>query len=187
MRRLHLEPSRPRNSSLAPVTTVGHVTIIGPYVAELFPAAGLAHIGLTLGPPLAPGYSSPHHLGSMVAWGEPHRGGFLRRALSSLVRRGFCISSPHRLCMSYVDPFRRELFFSISGATQRIPAGPQRALVLKLVDIALNWTPLDERVLLWTGFPNKMQRATTVNLTLVTSMPAWILFMNRMKLLCWAC
>ena len=44
------------------------------------------------------------------------------------------------------------------GGACRIPAGPQRALVRQFVDMAFSWSPLDERVLLWTGKPNKEQR-----------------------------
>ena len=53
-----------------------------------------------------------------------------------------------------LDPFRREQLFSTHGGTSRIPAGLQRALVRQFVNMALSWSPLDKRVLLWTGMCN---------------------------------
>ena len=69
-------------------------------------------------------------------------------------------SQAHILCeCPQLDPFRREQLFSINSAALRIPAGPQRSLVRTFIDMATTWLPLDERALLWTGMPNKKQRA----------------------------
>ena len=54
---------------------------------------------------------------------------------------------------------RKDQLFSITSASSRLPEGPQRQLIATLLDIALHWTPLDERAHLWTGMFMEPQRA----------------------------
>ena len=75
--------------------------------------------------------------------------------------QGTVYSQAHILCeCPHLEPYRQEQLLSIHNATRRTPAGPQRALLQHFVHLALHWTPIDERVLLWTGMLNKMQRAS---------------------------
>ena len=75
--------------------------------------------------------------------------------------RGTVYSQAHILCeCPHLELYRTEQLSSILGATRRIPAGPQRSLIQQYVHMALHWTPLEERVLVWTGMLNKMQRAS---------------------------
>ena len=75
--------------------------------------------------------------------------------------QGTVYSQAHIICeCPHLEPSRNEQLSSILGATRRLPAGPQRALIQHYVHIALHWTPLDERVLLWTGMLNKMHRTS---------------------------
>ena len=75
--------------------------------------------------------------------------------------QGTVYSQAHILCeCPHLEPYRTEQLSSVLGATRRIPAGPQRYLIQQYVHMALHWTPIDERVLVWTGMLNKMQRAS---------------------------
>ena len=75
--------------------------------------------------------------------------------------QGTVYSQAHILCeCPHLEPYRTEQLSSIFGATRRTPAGPQRSLIQHFVHIALHWTPVDERVLIWTGMLNKMLRAS---------------------------
>ena len=75
--------------------------------------------------------------------------------------QGTVYSQAHIICdCPYLEPFRAEQLSPILGATRRLPAGPQRSLIQHFVHIALHWTPVEERVLLWTGMLNKTQRTS---------------------------
>ena len=75
--------------------------------------------------------------------------------------QGTVYSQAHILCeCPHLEPYRTEQLSSIHGATRRIPAGPQRALIQHFVHIARHWNPVEERVLLWTGMLNKPQRTS---------------------------
>ena len=53
-------------------------------------------------------------------------------------------------CPSVVH-LRKDHFRSFATAYNRLPQGPQRQLLVQFLDIVTTWSPLDERVLLWTG------------------------------------
>ena len=59
---------------------------------------------------------------------------------------------------SLLQSYRTEHLSSIRSLEP--PAGPQRSLIQQFVHLALHRTPLDERVLVWTGMFNKMQRTS---------------------------
>ena len=73
---------------------------------------------------------------------------------------------PLRMPSSGTLPSRTTVF-----DPQRHPydTGPQRTLVGQYVYMALHWTPLDERVLLWTGMATKTQRCQLYPLILSLS------------------
>ena len=75
--------------------------------------------------------------------------------------QGAVYSQAHIICeCPRLEPYRTEQLSSILGATRRIPTGPQRFLIQHFVHIAFHWTPVDERVLIWTGMLTKLQRAS---------------------------
>ena len=69
-------------------------------------------------------------------------------------------SQAHIVCVCPVlDHLREDHLRSLTTATTRLPPGPQRLLLTKYLDMVTTWTPLEDRVLLWTGMLSKPQRA----------------------------
>ena len=55
-------------------------------------------------------------------------------------------------------PLICRISLSIRSANLRVSSGPRCLLVSKYLDMATTQAPLENRVLLWTGLPNKAQR-----------------------------
>ena len=69
-------------------------------------------------------------------------------------------SQAHILCVCPVlEHLREDHLRSIATTTTSIPQGPQRQLITKYLDMATTWSPLEDRVLLWTGMLSKPQRS----------------------------
>ena len=67
-------------------------------------------------------------------------------------------SQAHILCVCpVIDHLRADHLRSLHSATTRLPPGPQRHLITKYLDMVTTWSPLEDRVLLWTGMLSKPQ------------------------------
>ena len=68
-------------------------------------------------------------------------------------------SQDHILCVCpALDHLRQDHLRSLTTATTRLPPGPQRQLITKYLDMVTTWSPIEDRVLLWTGMLSKSQR-----------------------------
>ena len=69
-------------------------------------------------------------------------------------------SQAHILCVCpALEHLREDHLLSLATSTTRLPQGPQRHLLTKYLDILTTWSPLEDRVLLWTGMLSQPQRA----------------------------
>ena len=69
-------------------------------------------------------------------------------------------SQAHILCVCpALEHLREDYLRSLANAPTRLPQGPQRQLLTKYLDIVTTWSPLEDRVLLWTGMLSQPQRA----------------------------
>ena len=77
----------------------------------------------------------------------------------SLCQATIC-SQARILCgCTQLEPLREDHLRSLATANTRLLQGPQRQLLVKYLYMVATWSPLDERVLLWTGMLSKYQRS----------------------------